>query len=212
MPTTVRQRVLDYIRTHRLATASEIGQALHLTAANVRHHLGILYQQGSIEIAGERPAQGKGRPAQLYAIAQGLQGDNLAYLAGALLDELNDRLVEPERQAMLLRMAQRLAQRTAHNQPGEAAQRKSGPHLTRRLVNVVQDLNHFHYQARWEAHRDAPRIILAHCPYAAILPEHPEICRLDATLIETLLGVPVEQISRLARDERGATYCMFKIR
>jgi predicted ArsR family transcriptional regulator len=67
------------------------------------------------------------------------------------------------------------------------------------------------YQARWEAHADAPRLTLGHCPYAAILPEHPELCALDAALLETLLGAPATQVAKLARDGRGGMYCLFVI-
>jgi len=212
MVTTVRQRVLEYIRTHRLATAGEIGQALHLTDANVRHHMSILKEQGLVEVSGERPPQGKGRPAQLYALSQQIAGHNLAGLANALLEEFESVAGPQERQALLERLAQRLADQAAGGPSKTPAAAKAGDHLTRRLYSAIQSLNQFHYQARWEAHRDAPRVILGHCPYAALLKDHPEICLLDAQLIQTLLGAPVDQIAKLAKDERGAKYCMFKLR
>jgi predicted ArsR family transcriptional regulator len=85
----------------------------------------------------------------------------------------------------------------------------SPANLTQRLGLAVQRLNEMGYQARWEAHRDAPRLFLGHCPYLAILPEHPELCQMDAHLLENLLGVPASQVKKRAQDSRGARYCLF---
>jgi len=109
------------------------------------------------------------------------------------------------------RIARRLAQ-----SPGQVAAsgedtKRQGIRLTQALYQSVQQLNEMHYQARWEARAEAPRVILGHCPYASVLTEHPEICQLDASLLEEMLGQPVEQAARLAKDGRGMTYCAFRI-
>ncbi len=59
------------------------------------------------------------------------------------------------------------------------------------------------YQARWEARSSGPRIVFAHCPYAMILPEHPELCQMDASLLESVLEVSVVQAARLAPSRQG---------
>jgi predicted ArsR family transcriptional regulator len=93
--------------------------------------------------------------------------------------------------------------RTAATRPGS---------LTKRLSQTIQVLSQHHYQARWEAHSDGPRLLLGHCPYAAILEKHPELCRMDAYILEELVGTSVEQVARLARNSRGMTFCIFRIR
>ena len=77
-------------------------------------------------------------------------------------------------------MAARLKHTRAAASPGE--------NLTRRLYRTTEILNQQHYQARWEARPDAPRLVLGHCPFSAILEEHPELCKLDAYLIERFTG------------------------
>jgi len=67
------------------------------------------------------------------------------------------------------------------------------------------------YQARWEAHVDAPHIIFGHCPYAAILPDHPEFCELDKLLLEMLSDLRIDQREKLANDTRGIKYCLFAV-
>jgi len=68
------------------------------------------------------------------------------------------------------------------------------------------------YQARWEAHKQAPHIIFENCPYIAILENHPELCSIDAELLSELLGEEVDQLSKLEKDARGLAHCRFRIR
>lgn len=208
---TARQRILEFVQSHRAATAAELSLALQTSPSNIRHHLSLLQEQGAIEVIGERPADGKGRPMKVFALAERYLGNNLDLLTSALLEETLSDLAEHECQEFYQRLAERLAEKIRGVAQPLAA-KTGGDHLTRRLYETVQQLNTAHYQARWEARSDAPRLILGHCPYAAIIGDHPEFCKVDALLIETLLGERVEHTRRLARDERGVRYCRFRVR
>jgi predicted ArsR family transcriptional regulator len=132
-------------------------------------------------------------------------------LAGALLDQLA-RQADAEQFAQLLgQLADQLASQmaTLGNQAGAAS--RAGENLTLRLYRATEILNQRHYQARWEAHPDAPRLLLMHCPFSAILEEHPEMCQLDAYLIERLTGAPAEQTAKRIKDPSGLRYCKFRI-
>ena len=50
---TTRQRILEYLREYRLASARTLSHAWGMTAANVRHHLGRLAEEGLVEVAGQ---------------------------------------------------------------------------------------------------------------------------------------------------------------
>ncbi len=193
-----RQLILDYLEKKSIATASEISRALSTTAANIRHHLSILSLEGVVEVVGERPTQRRGRPSQLYALASQAHQNNLGILAGALLDELLTSIPENDRLNFLKRIAIRLA--------GEPAPAKN---LTQRLYLAIHRLNELKYNARWEAHRNTPCIILGHCPFAMILHDHPELCQIDGMLLENLLSTPVKQAEKLAIDNQGISYCKF---
>jgi predicted ArsR family transcriptional regulator len=65
------------------------------------------------------------------------------------------------------------------------------------------------YQAHWEAHVENPRIMLSHCPYRAILDRHPEICQMDAYVLEALIDAPVRQIDKLSLNAKGLPQCIF---
>lgn len=202
---TSRQRLLDYIQAHRAVTILELSRALRMTPANARHHLSVLQEQGLVQIVGRRRAAGKGRPAAIYGLSQQTQGHGLRALSGALLDELAGAQANPGPAERLHRVARRLAGDSLHR--GGAG----GASLSQRLVRSVQRLNELSYQARWEAHANAPRLILGYCPYADILHDHPELCQMDAALLEALAGAPVEQIARLAPDLQGLPHCIFVI-
>jgi len=205
--TTSRKLILDYLQHKPLATATELSRALKMTPANVRHHLRVLIEEGAVEVAERGISHGRGRPTMLYALTQRSQSHNLDGLAHALLKAyLNDHSGE-ERSIALQQIASLLA---AGKDPQPGSQPASSmASLTHRLYQAVQHLNEMGYQARWEAHSQAPRLLLGHCPYVAILPEHPELCQMDASLIESLLGAPVAQTKKRAQDSRGARYCLF---
>lgn len=202
---TSRQRVLEYIHTHYPVTAANLSQALKMTEANARHHLAILEERGLVQPAGQRPPQGKGRPAQLFMPSEHTLGNNLDQLAAALLEMLKRQDDPAALDAALRGLAARIAQAS----PAPPAH--SGESLTRRLYRAVQRLNELHYQARWEAWRGAPRLILGHCPYAAIIHQHPELCRMDTYLLQELAGARAEQTSKLTPDSKGALHCTFFI-
>jgi len=87
-----------------------------------------------------------------------------------------------------------------------------GPGLIGRLNHTIRRLNEMSYQARWEASPEGPRVIFGHCPYAAILAENPELCRMDAVFLTARIGQSMKQIARLERSPQGLSHCIFAMR
>jgi predicted ArsR family transcriptional regulator len=206
MKKTVRQNLLDYIRLKRLVSANELSRALQMTPANARHHLRILEEQMVVEVVGLRPTQGKGRPALLYGLSKQVKGNNLDLLSMSLLDELLEGVSGEERLNRINRLAERMVR-----QDGRLDVEKKTNLLPQRLKQVVDRFEKMNYQPRWEAHAEAPHIILGHCPYQAILTKHPELCQFDAALLEKILERNVSQSAKLAADGRGGVCCIFKV-
>jgi len=192
-----RQKILAFLKKQNTATATEISAALRVTPADVRHHLAQLAADGLVEFASLRGAGRRGRPQKVYRLGSALLGDNLVSLTGALLGQIPPEQLEAALQALGPTLA---------GTPPE----RSTP-LMRRLAGAVERLNASHYHARWEAHASGPRIVLGHCPYAALIERHPELCRMDAVLLQTLLGVNVEQLAKLEQTEMGNIYCIFRL-
>src|SRR6185436_1026894 len=85
--TTVRQKILAHFNKTRFASAREIGRALQLSPATVRHHLRVLASDGRLEQTAVRGPDRRGRPEKVYGLPRSALGDNLASLSEALLAE-----------------------------------------------------------------------------------------------------------------------------
>ncbi len=164
-----------------------------MTPANVRHHLAILLERKLIEPAGQTAPAGRGRPEHAYSLASGAKSNNFAALSSALLSE-----VGADNHAI---------RHIAHHLLGEKKVTKG--QATQRLVGAMQQLTVMGYRPNWEARPQGPRVVLHHCPYAAIIAEHPELCRIDAAMLEELLGSPMEQTAKLQPGPQGALQCIF---
>jgi predicted ArsR family transcriptional regulator len=197
-----RERILDFLNHHGRASAHQMARAFGMTGANLRHHLIILREHGLIEILGESPAEGRGRREQLYALSDAAKPQNLQLLAGILLGEYGRTDLPKQTAARLRRLAKRLS---AGAQPIRG-------HITQRLVAAVSRLTELAYQPRWEAQPQAPQIVLGHCPYAAIIADHPELCKMDALLLQELVGEKAEQLTKMKPGPNGLPECVFAVK
>ncbi len=198
---TARRRVLSYLENHPGKSAVEIGRSLNMSAADVRHHLSILMADGRIAQMGLTRRAGRGRPVKLYGLPDHSFGDNFPALLDAVLDEFLGGLSQKQRQARVEAVADRL-RRECSGVDHQAS-------LMSRLAEVVLGLNKMHYRSRWEAGPEGPRVLLGHCPYAAILDHHPELCRMDTHQLSGCLGGAARQIARIG--QAGAAQCVFSI-
>ncbi len=201
MPPPTRLRILDYLRKQQTASVHELSSALAMTGANVRHHLAVLESNDLIELITHRQER-RGRPVNVYCLSRRVLGDGLGGLAGAMLASFLRGASVTVQEAGLRSMALHLG--------GEAVPAPTTP-SPRRLTLAIERLNELHYQARWEAGIDGAHIILGHCPYAAIIADYPELCRMDVYLLEQRSGAPVEQVARLQPSAKGYPFCVFRV-
>lgn len=187
-----RQRLLDIIKNKSNCTAAELGRALQLTQADVRHHLSNMVAEGLIVVTGTKRDGRRGRPARQFSIAAAAHRDNFNLLSSALLAASLPNLSPSGQRAYFQHVASHLA---GENIPSGA--------LAQRLVGAVEKLNELGYSARWEAHADAPHLILEHRPFASLLSQHPELIQLDVSLLEILLSESVHQIEAPNQEDDG---------
>jgi len=208
---TSRQRLLEYIIARRIITIGELSRVLKMSEANVRHHLNEYLQLGLICEVSILKTGAKGRPARLFRPSDQLLGHNLAGLSDQLLSELRDEFSEEELHKILFGAAQRMKSEIMTGTGSLVKQTGISKSFTNKLVAVIYLLNQHSYQARWEAHTDAARLILGHCPFAAIIQKHPELCDLDQILIQELVEKPIEQTAKLVLDHDGIPHCIFRV-
>jgi predicted ArsR family transcriptional regulator len=190
---TARQKILAHLKKTRVASAREIARALKMSAPNVRHHLGILTSDGRLEVSSVHQRGGRGRPEKLYSLSQSALGDNMSVLADALLTEAASKLKVEGIASRILDLSQ------FANMP-----------ITKRLALLIKKLDEMHYQARWEAGAEGPRVIFGRCPFATIIENHPELCKMDTAMLEISLGRPIAQFTKNELSARG--YCPFVFR
>jgi predicted ArsR family transcriptional regulator len=201
--TTARQKVLTYLKKNRAVSAAQIGRALNLSAATVRHHLSVLVSDERIEELGVTQRDGRGRPVKLFGLSEKLMGNNLSVLAGVLLDEFVGRWSPSKREAALRSVAKRMAEKIGlvdGNVP-----------IAKRLALVVEKFNDMNYQARWEAGSGGPRILFGLCPYAAMIKKHPELCQMDADMLEVGLGQTVSLVKKTDTNFKGMCPFVFEL-
>jgi len=190
---TTREQILDYLSTHASASAAEIAAVLGVTAANIRHHLGLLQSQGLVVLASTRRGPRRGRPVKLYRLTSAAQQAYLEPLTRALLDALRDQKEGNTPEQVLCEVFCREIASADHRS------------LRARLQSAMHHLKTLHYEPRWEAHHDGPRVTFHRCPYAQLVEDYPELCRLDTLMLERLLN------AKVTRRERRGGLCEFVV-
>lgn len=190
--TTARQKILAYFNKTRTASTREISRALKMSAATVRHHLRVLAADGRLEMTSRPGNDGRGRPEKIYSLPRAALGDNLAVLSDVLLTEAGPGV---QMETLVKHLI--------------AASNFAGQPLARRLNLTVEKLNQMNYHARWEAGSEGPRIIFSHCPYAAIIEKHPELCKMDEAMLREWMGQPATQLFKTGKE--GSSVCVFAI-
>lgn len=193
-----RQSILDFLGTRGSASAQQMAQAFGMSTQNLRRHLRILEQRGLIAVS-QPAASGRGRPQLTYSLTAHAQPDHLAGLSRALLQGLRPASLRP--------LAQRLL-----GQPSGLQSQRPARNTSQRLVAAMRQLEPMGYRPRWEARPGGPQVVLGHCPFAAIIDQHPELCQVDAHMLEELLGADAEQASKLQPGPQGIPQCIFRIK
>ena len=201
-PPSTRERILAFLQEHHTATVVSLSRAWGLTRADIRYHMNSLLEERIIEVVPRDPTQAlkRGRPAQTYRLAAGALPGNITALCSVVLKLLLDAAPE-EQEERLMQIARLLA-----GDPPRAA----GSSI-QRLNQVVGLLNQRKYRARWEAHARGPRILLRHCPYAALLKDHSELCKVDRYFIEQLLQAPLHQVAKMDLETGKSPACIFTL-
>ncbi|MDP9310047.1 MAG: helix-turn-helix domain-containing protein [Chloroflexota bacterium] len=178
-----RGRIVALLR-RATRTVDELAQLLDLTDNAVRAHLATLERDGLVHQQGVR--RGSGKPAYAYELtpeAERLFPKPYAPVLRQLLDVIDQRMVPEEVEALLRRVGSELA----------SGLRLAEGDVRARLEAAVAVLNELGGLAELEE-RDGAFVIRGYsCPLAAVVPGHPEVCRLAETLVSEVAGVPVTE-------------------
>jgi len=196
-----RWMVLELIRTQGHATIASLAEALDVSPITIRHHLGTLQGEGLLTISVER--KHVGRPKHVYSLTEAAQRyfpNQYHMLAERMLDTLKEMLPADHVSGVIDGVAAGMAARY-----GIA---RLGGTLEERLQRLVEVLGEEGFMA--EVKRINGSIVLTevNCPYLYVGQRHPEVCRIDGTLIRQMLGADVEQKSCMLH---GDAACVFQV-
>ncbi|MGB9669030.1 MAG: helix-turn-helix transcriptional regulator [Anaerolineales bacterium] len=198
--TSTRTHILSYLERHYSASVRELANALHMTPANIRHHLTSLQKEGVVtKIGGINPIP-RGRPVSKFALTKKSQAHNFALLSDALLNFIySTNSFEPTH--IPVEIARLITE-------GKGTQSSS---LTQRLIHTTKLLNTLNYDASWEAEKDAPVIKFSHCPYQQILSQHPELCEIDFYILWNLINKPIKVLFTQKPSSPTHNLCKFQV-
>jgi predicted ArsR family transcriptional regulator len=141
---------------------------------------------------------------KLYGASDRLLGDNMAAIADSLLGAWPSGSRSAGPNGLTTTLAQGLLHRL-----GTSA---SPNPISKRIAALIERLNEAHYHARWEAGAQGPRILLGHCPYYAIIRQHPVLCQMDAFALGEQLGAKATQVAKIDPAASTVTQCIFLIK
>jgi predicted ArsR family transcriptional regulator len=176
---TSRQLVLEYLKAHQPLSAAQLAVALQMTAANARHHLHVLAQEGLVEPAAAHLAGGRGRPAKTYQVVQPRRGPLYLGLLAALLEATRPAAADIPAAA-----GQLAARWLAVVSPDLS---RGGP-WAQRLTVVTRWLGEQGLPTRWQATPAGPELILSGSPFASLIEDDPWAAALEAAWLGALTG------------------------
>jgi predicted ArsR family transcriptional regulator len=199
-----RRHILDILKEQKEATIDEIVKALSerigkITAVTVRHHLEILRGDGLVAAPTVRRRSAPGRPQYVYALTERAADhfpNNYQGLASGLLEEMKTQLPASRVREILEGVAGQMA---------EAAMVPDGP-LAVRLEHAVAFLNSCGYTASWMMNGGNPVLSVSNCPYEQVSCSNPELCKMDETLIQSMIGVSTKRLTSQLDGKDACTY------
>ncbi|MDY7078731.1 MAG: ArsR family transcriptional regulator [Chloroflexota bacterium] len=197
-----RERILNILKERDQVTVDELSQELDLTAVTVRHHLDILRGEGLVSAPLVRRGKGPGRPKHIFTLTEQASAffpKKYGHLASMILGEVQACLPPDEVDQMMKRIGERIASQA--DLPDEN-------NLEVRLAATTEFLDELGYMARWERGDDDKDYLLhiANCPYEHVAHQHKEICKMDWTLLTSLLGTVPQRVSWAAQGDHQCTY------
>ncbi|NLE77373.1 MAG: ArsR family transcriptional regulator [Chloroflexi bacterium] len=200
MPNT-RQDILDLLKEQGPCTVQELAAFVALTPMSVRHHLQGLLEAGLIDLAGQAPALGAGRPQQMYQAFTPAADSALAAarpLLAALLAETQTLLGPEELLNTLLRLAESEATPTH--------QRLAGLPLERRMREGTAHFSRLGHQSQWQRDGDAYVVHGYNCPYHPLADRFPQLCQMDAHLVGRIIGVEALQVASIPQSDGRCSF------
>lgn len=194
----------DVLATRGEATVADIAHDLALNQANIRRHLEVMRAEGLIDITMRRHEIG--RPSYVYRLTE--RAEEMSAHYPRLVDRMVKRLVaQPDSAPLLLRLFDGVAEdvAVAHRQ------QVTGTTLGQRVAETSSALKDEGIVDHWRKDEDGFHLMNTTCPYRKAAEASDAPCHGDHQVVESLLGVPVEQVSRIVDGHQMCEYVVREV-
>lgn len=199
---TTRGQILEILEQDGKATVQDLAYRLEVATGTIRHHLAVLERDALV--VSQRVRKNVGRPHLLYQLSE--QGrerfpKRYRWLSSCLIEATRSLYGQDAIEKIMQQIAQDLVAERL-KQPLE------GKNIQERADILVGLLLQEGFAANWETDAQGIRIQYHNCPYGSVAGQHPEICLLDAEIIQCVMGTVVK------REEcflRGSPACTFTV-
>ena len=198
-----RQEILEILKEERQATVEDLAQRLELTPMTIRHHLNVLQAQNLVVASKVHRSKRVGRPRLVYTLteaADDLFPQSYGQLARHLVSEVKETMGEDEAEAILRRVAERVARDAPPPVEGEA--------FEQRLDVVIDFMHEQGFISRWEKADEGYVITNINCPYRHVSQEHDQVCIMDTEILNRLLGVEPQRLSSMRTGEPACAFLL----
>ncbi len=198
--TSTRGQILRAIKTNDGSTILELAEQVGVSPVTVRHHLNSL-QAESLVRSSTAKRNSVGRPYHVFHLtdaADELFPRQYLGLTRRLLDQIKSTL-EPETVATLFEeMADEILVGYRSRLENKSQEERIGI-----LSEILENEG---FLVTWQE-KDGRFTLVEHsCPYRNLGREHPDICKLDHSLITQVLDSPVQQTSCLLHGDHSCVY------
>lgn len=202
-PENTHQAVLFWLKRRSEMTVADLCEVLEVTSMAVRRHLSGLQQEGLVECRLVR--QNRGRPSYRYRLtpkAETLFPSAINNLAFEILDAVYEarghqgvtEILQLRDQAMLKKLLPTV----------------SGLDLEKRIEQVVKFFSENGYMTEFKKLEDGNYFIFQqHCAVHNLASKYRQICHLEFSLLERLLGVKTERKQYIMKDDPVCGYMVY---
>ncbi|MGH7782830.1 MAG: helix-turn-helix transcriptional regulator [Candidatus Binatia bacterium] len=180
-------------------TVNELAAALDLSDNAVRAHLLTLERDGLVEPGGT--IKGFRKPHYVYKLT-----DEARHLFPKPYDSLFNRLLEALKGKVSSATLNEVLSDTGRRLALVNAKKTEGD-LSERLKTIIQTLEELGGAAKIISEDSQTTIKGDSCPFADVVTEHPEVCRIAESMLEEMAGRPVREIC----DRSSSPKCCFVI-
>ncbi len=192
----------DLLAARSEATVADISLALGLNQANIRRHLEVMRAEGLVDVRIQR--HDIGRPSYAYKLTE--RAEEMSAHYPRLVNRMVKQLASlPEAAPLLAQVFAGVAADVA----GSHRSKVTGATVAERVAETSMVLQEEGIVDHWRKDDDGYHLMNTSCPYkrAAEISDAP--CHADHQVVETLVGAPVEQVTRIVD---GYSVCEYVVR